>query len=92
MHIKQQDDKKNGRFFIEQDGRTLAEMTYVWAGTDRLIIDHTEVDEALQGQGAGKLLLEQLVAFAREQGLKVIPLCPFAKKMFDRTPEYQDLL
>ncbi len=32
------------------------------------------------------------VAFAREKNIKIIPLCPFAKKVFDKTPEYSDVL
>lgn len=79
-------------FYIEQEGKTVAEMTYSWAGTDKIIIDHTEVDESLKGQGAGKELVGRTIQFAREKGLKIIPLCPFAKSVFNKTPEYSDVL
>lgn len=91
MTILQQDGPK-GNFFIEESEEVLAQMTYVWSGNDRIIIDHTEVSEKLKGKSAGKLLLAQAVAFAREKGIKILPLCPFAKAVFDKTPEYKDVL
>lgn len=42
-------------------------MTYVWAGTGRIIIDHTEVSETLKGKDAGKQMVVKAVAFAREK-------------------------
>ena len=32
------------------------------------------------------------VAYARENNKKIMPLCPFAKKVFDRKKEYLDVL
>ena len=54
MEIKHQNDEKKGAFYIELDGKKAAEMTYVWAGPTKIIIDHTEVSDALRGTGAGK--------------------------------------
>ncbi|HXV07404.1 MAG TPA: N-acetyltransferase [Burkholderiales bacterium] len=30
--------------------------------------------------------------WARANGRKLMPLCPFAKSVFDKTPEYRDVL
>lgn len=92
MEIKQEDDGKKGRFFIELDGGTVGEMTYVWAGEQKFIIDHTEVGEALKGQGAGRKLVHAAVEFARNKEVKILPLCPFAKAVFGKTAEYNDVL
>ena len=92
MDIQQHDNGNKGSFYIEADGAKLAEMTYVWAGTDRIIIDHTEVSAALAGKGAGKQLVAKAVDFAREKGIKILPLCPFAKAVFDKVPAYHDVL
>ncbi len=92
MKIEQLDDGKNGRFYYVENGEELAEMTYVYAGDDKIIIDHTEVHESLKGKGVGKELVKSGVEFARAKGLKVIPLCPFAKKMIELTKEWQDVL
>ncbi|MCL9806983.1 N-acetyltransferase [Flavobacterium amniphilum] len=92
MEIKQKDDTKKGVFYVEINDKTLAEMTYVWAGADRIIIDHTEVSETLAGKGAGKQMVAKAVEFARETKIKIIPLCPFAKSVFDKVEDFKDVL
>lgn len=92
MEILQKDDGSKGMFYVEQDNTVLAEMVYVWAGTDKIIIDHTDVSDVLAGKGVGKQLLTKAVEFAREKGLKIIPLCPFAKSVFERVKEFRDVL
>jgi len=92
MEIRQSDNGLKGAFFIEQDGVRAAEMTYVWAGTDRIIIDHTDVGPTLKGKNAGKQMVFKAVEFAREKGISIIPLCPFAKSVFNRVPELRDVL
>ena len=81
-----------GAFAFESEGKRLAEMTYSVAGDGMVIIEHTDVNSALRGTGAGKKLLAALIDWARAEGKKVIPLCPFAKSVFEKTPEYQDVL
>lgn len=83
---------KKGMFYIEQDGIVQAEMTYVWTGMDRIIIDHTEVNDAQAGKGLGKQMVTKAVEFAREKQIKILPLCPFAKAVFDKVQEYNDVL
>jgi uncharacterized protein len=80
-----------GAFVVERDGSRLAEMTYSMAG-DRLIIDHTDVSDALRGTGTGGKLVAAAVEWARANGKKIMPLCPFAKSVFDKTPAYGDVL
>lgn len=67
-------------------------MHYVWAGEKKLIIDHTEVAEAFEGRGLGKQLVKAAVLYARANDIKIVPLCPFAKGVFDRVEEYSDVL
>lgn len=92
MEIIQNDSGSKGRFYIELDGNTEAEMTYVWGGTDKIIIDHTQVSEKLKGKSAGKQLVQRAVEFAREKHIKIMPLCPFAKAIFQKTQEYSDVI
>lgn len=92
MQIKLEQTDKRGAFFIEENGARLAEMTFTKAGDSLIIIDHTEVSDALRGTGAGKKLVAEGVDYARKNNLKILPLCPFAKSVFDRTPEYADVL
>lgn len=92
MEIQHEDNGSKGRFFIASEGKTLAEMTYTWAGTGKFIIDHTEVSDALRGQNAGKRMVMAAVEMAREKKVSIIPLCPFAHSVFKKTPEIQDVL
>lgn len=90
--IEHQEDGHRGRFFIQLEGVDVAEMTYVWSGENRFIIDHTEVSDVLRGTGAGKKLVAAGAAYAREKGVKVLPLCPFAKKVMEGDAGYADVL
>jgi uncharacterized protein len=92
MEIQQKDDGKTGMFFIEQGNEIVAELVYSWHGKDRIIVEHTEVDNVLKGKGAGKELVVKSVEFAREKSIKIIPVCSFAKRIFDKTIEFQDVL
>lgn len=91
MKVKQQETESKGSFFMEVDGKVLAEMTYSKAGTERIIIDHTEVSDELRGQGAGAQLVAAAVAYVRSAGIKILPLCPFAKAMLQKHPEWKDV-
>jgi len=92
MNIQNEEQDTKGAFFIEKDGERIAEMTYRKMGADRIIIDHTEVNDPLKGKGVGKQLVEAGVKFARKNNLKIVLQCVFAKKIIDRIPEYQDIL
>jgi len=91
MEVKHSNAERNGVFYIEENGVRQAEMTYVWANTDKFIIDHTEVFPGNEGKGLGKILVQAAVDYARANNFKIMPLCPFAKKVFDKTPEYADV-
>jgi predicted GNAT family acetyltransferase len=80
-----------GAFIIEEAGEQLAEMAISIAG-DNLTVYHTEVSDKLKGHGIGSQLLERMVNYARDNKLKVIPLCPFVHAQFKRHPEkYADI-
>lgn len=58
----------------------------------RWVITHTEVDPAYGGQGIARRLIEEIIAAARRDGAKIVPLCSYADKMMRRTAEYADVL
>ncbi|KIA85804.1 GNAT family N-acetyltransferase [Flavobacterium sp. AED] len=92
MVIEQINEIKKGYFRASDNEIEAGRMTYTWAGTDKFIIDHTEVNDAFAGQSVGKKLVMEAVQYARLNNLKILPLCPFAKSVFDKTEEIQDLL
>ncbi|MCI3938480.1 N-acetyltransferase [Chryseobacterium aahli] len=92
IEVKQNNNEKHGSFEAVIDGNRAGLMTYTWAGEDRFIIDHTEVDDAYNGKGVGKEMLIKAVEFARENSKKIIPLCPFAKATFQKNEDLRDVL
>jgi hypothetical protein len=91
MEIKKIDDGKNGAFIAMENETEAGKVTFVWAGEDKIILDHTEVESEFSGQGVGKKMVMAAVEFAREKNLKIIPLCPYAKSVFDKDPEIADV-
>jgi uncharacterized protein len=73
------------RFETTIDGHT-AELTYR-RHNDRLVLVHTEVPGELEGMGVGGALVTAAVDFAADQGLTVVPLCPFARSWLERHPD-----
>jgi predicted GNAT family acetyltransferase len=91
MDVKREDGATGGRYLVTIDGHT-AEMTYSKAGATHIIIDHTGVPDALRGKSAGQALVKRAVEDARAAGIKIIPLCPFAKAQIEKHSEWQDVL
>jgi len=92
QEIHHEQTGNRGSFFIEAGGRRLAELAYFAPRYQPITIEHTEVSDELRGTGAGARLVEAAVQFARAEGKKINPLCPFAKSVFDKTPAYRDVL
>ena len=91
IEITREDGETGGRYVARLDGHE-AEMTYSRAGAKRIIIDHTEVPDALRGKAVGRALVERVVMDARAEGFKIIPLCPFAKATRQTHTEGQDVV
>lgn len=92
MTIVHEPGTTKGRFVAREDGQDLGEMVYSVAGADKIIIEHTEGFPGSEGKGVGLQLLDAAIAFARETGIRIMPLCPFARKMMDRRrEEYADV-
>ena len=68
------------------DGEVVGWLDYRPAG-ERTIVDHTEVDDALEGQGLGGLLVREAITAIRAGGKEPIVLCPFARAYVARHPE-----
>ena len=75
----------HNKFYInDEQGKQIAEIVFVPTGENLAIIEHTDVDESLKGQGIGKQLVAKVVEKMRREKRKIIPLCPFAKHEFDK--------
>lgn len=92
MEIERLENIGGGEFVIQQNGNRVAEMAYTNAGTDKIIIAHTFVEDTFRGENIGRELVRAGVDFARENNFKIIPLCPFANSEFEKCAEYADVL
>lgn len=92
MEINHRKEENKGAFIAKENDVKAGEMTYSKAGEDKFIIDHTEVNPEFNGKGVGKQMVLAAVEYARENGIKILPLCPFAKATFDKNKDIQDVL
>lgn len=71
--------------------KIVGQVTFVRIGMDKLIIDYTGVDAPYRGQKIGLTLIRQVANMARSQHRRIITICPFARAMFNRFPEFDDI-
>lgn len=90
--IEREENGNEGRFVLYEDDKFAGEMTFTREASTKLIIDSTRVQEAYNGKGYGKQLVMKAVEYAREQKVRIVPVCSYAKKVFDTTPEIGDVL
>ena len=81
-----------GRYIGRIDGvEGEAELTFSRASPTLVIADHTGAPDSMRGMGAARALVDRLIADARSEGFKIMPLCPFVQAQFERHPEWADL-
>ncbi len=57
-----------------------------------MVITHTIVEPAFEGQGVGKALVLAGIEYAQENNYQILPLCSFARIYIERKPELHHLL
>jgi hypothetical protein len=92
MDILQQEEEGEGRFYIKSEGKAIAELVYWMENPQKMIIEHTGVSEEWEGKGLGKQLVAAVVTYARNNKIKIVPACSFAKAVIKATPQFQDVL
>ena len=68
----------------------LGRLTWVERGGAR-VAEHTLVPKEIGGRGVAAKLVEAMVADARENGFKIVPVCSYVVKKFDEHPEWADV-
>jgi uncharacterized protein len=85
------DDPEAGRFELRLDG-VLAGVANYTRRDRRVVITHTEVEDAFEGRGVGSALARGALDAIRAQGDWVVPVCPFLAGYIAKHAEYQDLV
>lgn len=88
--IQKETSGSKARYVLRRGGEE-AELTLSIATPSLVIADHTAVPDSFRGTGAGAALVERLIADARAEGFKIIPLCPFVNAQRRKHPEWADV-
>ena len=86
-------DTRHGRFTArlpEHEG--LAEITFTRRKPGLISADHTGAPDSLRGTGAAAALVAHMVAHARAQRLRILPLCPYIRAQYRRNPDWADVM
>ncbi len=82
-------NNKENRFETWIDGY-LSKLDYIQDGKN-FVITHVGVHPELRGHGVAGRLVEVSLAYARENSLRVVPMCSYAAAFIRRHPEYAEL-
>ena len=91
MEIKHKETDQRGFFFVKGEKGVISELTYIKNSDTHITIDHTETKIPEEGKGIASKLVAHVVEYARNNHIKIEPLCPFVEVQFDRHPEYNDV-
>jgi len=84
--------RESGRRFVARTPSGLAFVSYVRPDDGTIELQHTVVPRADRGRGIGSALVRTAVSYARDQGLRVVPTCPFVKAWFEKNPGERDVV
>lgn len=77
---------------IINDGQMAVGKMELSLSDKELTVHHTEINEDQEGKGLAKILLNEVVAYARTNELKILPLCIYVLTQFKRhSEEYSDI-
>ncbi len=91
MSVEFTDNTARRRFELHADGGLAALITY-GRNSHQIALTHTETEPGFEGQGYGKQIVVQALAWAREHELEVLPFCPFVRDYIAAHPEELDLV
>lgn len=78
-----------GTFCAMEDGKEIGNIEYELSAKT-MTITHTRA--YVQGRGLGRVLVDTAIEYARSQGMKIVPLCSYAKVLMERVEEYREMI
>lgn len=91
MSTEVRDNRDRARFEIREGGELAGFLQYNMRG-GRLILVHTEIDDAHEGRGLASILVRSALDDIRSRGLRIVPVCPYVERFIHKHPEYDDLV
>ncbi|HEX2989743.1 MAG TPA: GNAT family N-acetyltransferase [Anaerolineales bacterium] len=77
--------------FETRIGEFPGKLDYILDGKN-FVITHVGVHPELRGQGVAGRIVEASLSYARENSLRVIPMCSYAAAYIRRNPQHLELM
>lgn len=84
-------DDVGARYVLTVEGREAGHIAFRRDG-GRMVLTHTTIDPAFNGQGLGSTLVRGALADVRAAGLRLVPQCLFVAGYLRKHPEVADLV
>jgi predicted GNAT family acetyltransferase len=91
IDIDVRDNADERRYEARVAGDVAGFIRYIAQPTGVMLV-HTDIDPAYEGQGLGSRLVAGALDDIRSRGLRVVPQCPFVRSYIERHPQYADLV
>lgn len=92
VEISRHGSGSSGEYHAHVAGSTaVGRLTWVTRADGARVAEHTLVPREIGGRGIAALLVQAMIADAREQGFRIVPLCSYVAAKFDENPEWADL-
>jgi predicted GNAT family acetyltransferase len=82
-------NQAENKFEVSIDGH-LCKLDYM-QDANNFVIEHVGVDPAFRGQGVAGKIMETALEYARQNSLRVIPMCSYAAHYIRKNPQYLEL-
>ncbi|GAA1451334.1 MULTISPECIES: GNAT family N-acetyltransferase [Nocardiopsis] len=92
MDLTVVDVPERSRYEVSADGEVVGFSAYHLIDEGVYALPHVEVDPAFEGRGVASALMRESLDDIRERGLKVVPICPFARAYIGKNRGYADLV
>jgi len=89
MEYKIEHKTEENRVEAIADGQVIGLIDYSMTSPEVLTIYHTEVGEENENLGIAAAMTKDLLQYVEDTGIKVRPLCPYARAYVGKHPEYQ---
>lgn len=93
IRIEREEANGRGRYVGRIPGiEGEAEITFTRRGPKLISADHTGAPDTMRGTGAAMALVEYMIADARRDGFRIIPICPYVKAQYRKHPDWADVM
>lgn len=84
-------NEQQSRYEVVEGGQVVGFAEYREDG-ENVVMPHTEIDSAHEGEGLGSQLARFALDDVRQAGKKVVPSCAFIRGYIEKHAEYADLV